>query len=414
MRITDGAPVTDGVDLAAIDLFDPEFHAAGDPHQVWAAMRDRAPLHRQVLPDGRAFWSVTRYEDACRVLADHRSFTSQRGSILTQLGHDDVSSGKMLVSTDPPRHGELRRPMNKRLTARALADWESRIRRAVGHFLAPGLDGGVWDVAQRAYHLPMTVAGALLGVPEPDWEDLVRWTGMAAAPEDPLFRIGSGPATLAIAHHQLFEYFAAQFRARRRGDGPGQDLIGHLMTMDAGTGKLTEEEVVYNCYSLLLGANATTPHTVSGLLLALAERDDQLRKAASDRTLIPSLVEEGLRWTSPASSFLRYAVADTALGGGQVAAGDAVAVWIGSANRDQRVFADPYRFDILREDNRHIAFGHGPHYCLGATLARFTFRILFEEFFRLFRAVELAGPIQHLKSVFVAGLTRLPVLTHRR
>ncbi|WP_338700447.1 cytochrome P450 [Streptomyces sp. Q6] len=417
MRIA-GAPVAgQAVDPAAADLFDPEFHASGDPHALWAHLREHAPLHRQVLPDGRWFWSVTRYDDVCRVLGDHREFTSERGSVLTQLGHDDVSSGKMLVSTDPPRHSELRRPMNRKVTARALADWEDRIRRAVTEFLAPALDGGAWDVAERAYRLPMTVAGALMGVPEKDWDDLVRWTAMAAAPDDAEFRIGSPAATLAVAHHQTFEYFAAQVRERRKrsGEGPAEDLIGHLMTMSAGDAPLTDEEVIYNCYSILLGANATTPHTVSGTLLALSEHPDQLRKAAGDPdAVIPSLVEEGLRWTSPASSFLRYAVQDTELAGGRVAAGDAVAVWVGSANRDERVFADPYRFDVLRDDNRHIAFGYGPHYCLGAPLARITFRVLFDEFFRAFRSVETAGPARHLRSVFIAGLTHLPVVTAPR
>ncbi|MFH7334830.1 cytochrome P450 [Streptomyces sp. KHY 26] len=414
MRIAAAPFAGEATDPAAADLFDPEFHASGDPHAVWAHLREHAPLHRQVLPDGRRFWSVTRYDDVCRVLGDHREFTSERGSVLTQLGHDDVSSGKMLVSTDPPRHGLLRRPLNRRLTARALADWEGRIRRAVTEFLSPALGGGVWDVAGRAYRLPMTVAGALMGVPEEDWDDLVRWTAMAAAPDDAEFSVGSGAATLAVAHHQTFDYFASQVRARRRAE-PAEDLIGHLMSMSAGDAPLTDEEVIYNCYSILLGANATTPHTVSGTLLALSEHPDQLRKAAGDpAAVVPTLVEEGLRWTSPASSFLRYAVTDTELAGSRVAAGDAVAAWIGSANRDERVFTDPYRFDVLREDNRHLAFGHGPHYCLGAPLARITFRILFDEFFRVFRSVETAGPARHLRSVFIAGLTHLPVVTEPR
>jgi cytochrome P450 len=234
---------------------------------------------------------------------------------------------------------------------------------------------------------------------------------MAAAPDDTRFRIRSSGATLAIAHHQLFEYFGAQVKLRRDDDQARTDLIGHLMTMTAGGAPLTDEEVVYNCYSILLGANATTPHTVSGTILALAEHDAQLRRVLDDPGLVPQLVEEGLRWTSAANSFLRYAVADTELSGGRVEAGEAVAVWIGSANRDESVFAAPYRFDVTRTENRHIAFGHGPHYCLGATLARLTFRILFDEFFRRFSTIEVTGPPRHLASVFIAGLTSLPVRT---
>ncbi|MFF3226797.1 cytochrome P450 [Nocardia suismassiliense] len=397
-------------ELDGIDLFDPHFFANGDPHPVWAAMRADAPLHRQILPDGRSFRSVTRHADACRVLGDHRAFTSERGSVLTQLGHGDISAGKMLVSTDPPRHSELRRPIQPQLSVRTVAAWQESIRTAVQRFLAPARDGGSWDVAQQAYELPMTVAGALLGIPEADWDNLVRWTAMAAAPEDPEFRVRSGSATLAIAHHQLFDYFGALVK-RHRGDRPRADLIGHLMSMQAGGAPLTDDEVVYNCYSLLLGANATTPHTVSGTMLALAEHEGQWHAVRSDPTLVPGLVEEGLRWTSPANSFLRYASADTELSGGLVEAGEAVAVWIGSANRDEAVFADPYRFDITRTDNRHIAFGHGPHYCLGAPLARLTFRVLFEELAGRFTTIEPMSPPQHLASVFIAGMTHLLIRT---
>jgi cytochrome P450 len=390
------------------NLLDPDFHATGEPHRVWAHMRAHAPLHRQVLSDGRAFWSVTRYEDACRVLGNHREFTSERGSLLTQLGHADVSAGRMLVATDPPRHGELRRPLNGRFSAKALARWEDRIRQAVLRFLAPGLNGGVWDLAARAYELPMMVAGALMGIPECDWPDLVRWSAMAAAPEEPDFCVASGTATLAIAHHQLFGYFARMLRTVS-----ADNVVGHLMTMKAGAGRLAEEEIIYNCYSIILGANATTPHTISGTILALSEHPEQLRKVTENSALIPPLVEEGLRWTSPASSFLRHAVTDVDLSGGRVAAGDAVAVWIGSANRDENVFAHSSSFDVTRAENRHIAFGHGPHYCLGASLARLTFRVFFQEFFRRFERVEIVGTPQRLRSVFIAGFTHLPVKTQQ-
>ncbi|MFD6156633.1 cytochrome P450 [Nocardia sp. NPDC060256] len=401
----------DPVDLDTVDLFDAEFYATGDPHRVWAQMRAHAPLHRQVLADGRAFWSVTRYSDACRVLGDHREFTSERGSLLNQLGHGDAAAGKMLVATDPPRHGELRRPLHRMFTGRALAGSIERIRDAVRAVLAAAGDGGAWDLAQHAAMLPMAVAAGLMDLPESDWAQLVRLTGMAAAPEDPAFRVGSSGATLAIAHHELFEYFSRCHRDRA--GTAGSDLIRHLMTMSVAGEALTREEVVFNCYSLLLGANATTPHTVSGTVLALMEHGDQYR-AAADPSLIRSLVEEGLRWTSPANSFLRHTTSRVRLGDGWVDEGAAVVVWIGSANRDENVFHDPYRFDITRADNRHIAFGHGPHYCLGAALARLTLRVFFEEAIGLFEEIDMSGPPIHLRSNFIAGLTSLPVRTTRR
>ncbi|MEV8527278.1 cytochrome P450 [Streptomyces sp. NPDC052000] len=406
MRITSSI-TPDAVDLDHVDLLDAHFYANGDPHSVWAVMRRRAPLHRQELPDGRGFWSVTRYHDACHVLGNHDDFGSEQGSLLGQLGQGDAASGRMLVATDPPRHTELRRPLTHLFTGKALAGTEQRIRQAVREVLAPALGHEVWDLAQRAAMLPMAVAGVLMDLPQEDWPQLVRWTGMAAAPEDPAFRVKNGPTTLALAHHQLFAYFGEQYELRA--GTPGDDVFRLLMTMNAGEGRLSVDEVVVNCYSVLLGANATTPHTAAGTILALLEHPEQLRAVREDPSLIPSLVEEGLRWTSAASSFLRHAKRDVELSGGVVPKGDAVAVWVGSANRDESVFTDPYRFHVGRGANRHIAFGFGPHYCLGAGVARLTLRVFLQEALPLIGGWELAGEPSHLASNFVAGLTALPI-----
>jgi cytochrome P450 len=184
--------------------------------------------------------------------------------------------------------------------------------------------------------------------------------------------------------------------------------------MRAGDATLSREEAVVNCYSLLLGANATTPHTVAGTILALIEHPAEYEAVRADRSLIASLVEEGLRWTSPASSFLRHTMRDVTLSGGPVPAGDAVAVWVGSANRDETVFAEPHRFDIKRADNKHIAFGYGPHYCLGATVARITLRAFFEEVLATVEEFELAGQPRRLVSNFIAGFSAMPVRTRLR
>jgi cytochrome P450 len=399
------------VDLAAADLFDAGLYSDGDPHSIWAEMRENAPLHRQTLKDGRSFASVTRYEDACKVLGDSSAFTSERGSLLEQLGRDDAASGQMLVSTDAPRHTALRRPLQKAMTPRALAGSADRVRAAARRVLEPGLDGTPFDLAAAAFEFPMNFTGALMGLPEADWADLVSWTSMAAAPDDPEFKVGSRGATLAIAHHELFSYFAAQAKSRPTGDG---DLLDVLSTMDADGAPLNQAEIVYNCYSLLLGANATTPHAFTGTVSALMADPASFAAVRKDPELVQSLVEEGLRWTSPASSFLRHALDDVELSGGLVNAGEAVAVWIGSANRDPGVFEDPYRFDVRRTPNRHISFGFGPHYCLGAHLARMALRALFTEFFALVSEIAPAGDVRHTRSNFVAGISKMPVRIRTR
>lgn len=414
MRLTPG-PARD-VDLDGVDLFDLDLYTSGDPHPIWDVMRAKAPLHHQVLPDGREFWSVTRYADVCRVLGNHREFTSERGTVVTHLGQDDVAAGTLLTSTDPPRHTQVRRAIGTKLTARAVASWQETIRQAIVRFLEPALDGGSWDLAERALLLPMIVAGPLLGIPERDWEELVQLTAMVTAPSDPHFQHGSQAATLAISHHELVTYVTDWVKRRRRTGGADGDgsLLDHLMAVRAGGAPLTDEEIALDGYSLLLGANVTTPHTVSGTMLALIERPEQYAKAQADPTLIPSLVEEGLRWTSAACNFMRYAIDDTPIGADTVPAGGAVVAWIGSANRDESQFADPHRFDITRRENHHVAFGFGPHYCIGAPLARMTLRAFFTEVLQRFESVDLDGEPQHLRSYFIAGMTHLPIVAWKR
>ena len=403
------------VDLCRVDLFDLDLYTSGDPHAVWDVMRAKAPLHHQVLPDGREFWSVTRYADVCRVLGDHREFTSERGTVVTHLGEDDVAAGRLMTSTDPPRHTEVRRAIGSRLTARAVACWEGPIREAIVRFLQPALDGGTFDLAERALLLPALVTGPVLGIPERDWEELVQLTAMVTAPSDPHFQHGSEAATLAISHHELVTYVTEWVRRRRRTGGEDGSLLDHLMSVHAGNAPMTDEEIALNGYSILLGANVTTPHTISGTVHTLIERPEQFEKAQADLSLVPNLVEEGLRWTSPACNFMRYAVQDTRIGGGTIPAGGAVVAWIGSANRDEDQFPDPHGFDITRSGaKRQIAFGFGPHFCIGAPLARLTLRVFFEELLQRFGSIDLAGEPQHLRSYFIAGMTHLPVVAQKR
>ncbi|MET7359170.1 cytochrome P450 [Streptomyces sp. NPDC005562] len=415
MRLTPGAGRD--IDLDAVDLLDLDLFTSGDPHLIWDAMREKAPLHHQTLPDGREFWSVTRYDDVCRVLGDHREFTSERGTVITHLGQDDVAAGVLLTSTDPPRHTEVRRPIAPKLTARAVKSWEDGIRRAVIRFLEPALDGAPFDLGEQVQRLPAIVTGPLLGIPEKDWDELVQLTSMVMAPSDPHFKLGSEAATLAISHHELVDY-VTQWVKRRRSDGADKEngsLLDHLMSVRAGDAPLTDEEIALDGYSILLGANITTPYTISGTVQALIDHPEQYAKAAADLSLVPNLVEEGLRWTSSACNFMRYAVRDVEIAGGTVPAGGAVVAWIGSANRDASRFPDPHTFDITRDGaKRQVAFGFGPHFCIGAPLARMTLRVFFEELLQRFSSIEVVGETQHLRSIFIAGMTHFPVVGHKR
>lgn len=400
-------------DIDGIDLLDLDLYTAGDPHAVWSVLRDQAPLHHQAMANGREFWSVTRYDDVCSVLGDHRRFTSERGTIVTHLGENDIAAGQLMTSTDPPRHTQVRRAIGERLTTRAVAPMEDRIRQSIATFLDPAISGEIWDLAEAARLLPMLVAGPLLGIPERDWRELVTLSGMVVAPADPEFRCGSQSATLTIAHHEIISYITDWVQRKRAVRDEDGSLLDHLMSVKIDDVPLNNDEIAFDGYSLLLGANVTTPHTVSGTVLALVNRPDQFALVRANRALVPGLVEEGLRWTSAATNFMRYAVTDAEIGGGTVPAGGAVVAWIGSANRDQKKFPNPHAFDVRRTSNRHIAFGFGPHYCIGAPLARLTARIFFEELTTRFESVELGGQPRHLRSFFIAGLTNLPIVARK-
>lgn len=397
------------VDLDTVDLLDHGFYADGDPHPVWKVMRERAPVHRQVLPDGRSFLSVTRHADVSAVLRDAGRFTSRRGTLLSVLGSSDPAGDRMMAACDPPMHTAMRVPMAKALSHAALRSREPAIRDVVRRLLAPLAEEEPWDLADAAAGFPMAFTGALMGLPERDWDQLTQLTTMAVAPEDAAFAAQTGDANLRAAHHELFEYFADQVQPPR----PREDLIGFLTSIPVGDRRMRPDELVYNCYSLLLGANVTTPHAIAATVLALIENPGEYRRIAGAGG-VELAVEEGLRWSSPANHFMRYALTDTELSGQPVARGEPVVAWLGAANRDERVFADPYRFDVARWPNRHLAFGLGVHYCIGAPLARIALRLLFAEIVAVVEEFALDGPVEHLRSNFTAGIRRMPVVARLR
>jgi cytochrome P450 len=399
----------DQVDLDRVDLVDPNLYGTGDPHRIWREMRRRRPVHWQQVEDGIGFWSATTHADVSTVLRDHTAFTAERGSVLELLGTGDPAGGRQLAVTDPPRHTAMRAPIQRVLAMRSVERDTELIAAEIDRILAGAGDGGVIDIAELAHQVPMAVAGRLLGLDRRDWPMLTRLTTLAVAPHDPAYRLPQGAtATVRRAHRELFAYFSAVVADRAR--PVGDDLVSLLLTIAVENGRrLDRSEVVSNCYGLVLGANVTMPHAISGAVLELMATDGWADWAAHQE-LLDSGVEEALRWSSPANHFMRHALRDVELGGRRIAAGEAVVAWIGSANRDETVFPDPYRFDIRRSPNRHIAFGVGPHYCVGHAVARVSLRLFFAELLRRFEALEPAGPVEHLHSNFVAGIKSLPAM----
>ncbi|HZM79471.1 MAG TPA: cytochrome P450 [Candidatus Limnocylindrales bacterium] len=395
---------------AAFDLTDPVLYSDGDPHSIFRELRKHAPVSWQQPATGPGFWSITKFHDADLVLRDHTKFTSERGTLLNILGTDDPAGGKQMAVTDPPRHTKMREPLQRALSIKSVEAHSERIRALVVNLIAPLADG-VFDFAAAMEHMPMAVTGTLMGLPEQDWAQLTHFTTSAIAPDDPSYQRAGGPAaTLAHAHRQLFAYFQDVVSVRQK--KPGDDLISFLLSIDLGGRRMSLGEIMSNCYSLLLGANVTTPHVASAAM-ASQWNTAVFPDWAENLDLTVRGTEEALRWASPANHFMRYATQDVTLRDKLIRAGDAVVVWLGSANRDEEVFADPFTFDIRRKPNRHIAFGIGPHYCVGHTVAKVTLRLLFSEMLSRFRDFQVVGEPELLRSNFIAGYKHLPVVARR-
>ncbi|MEU7182805.1 cytochrome P450 [Streptomyces celluloflavus] len=393
--------------LDEIDLFSPTSYRTVPQHHAWHTLREQAPVWRQARPGQPAFWNLTRFDDVVRLVKDTTRFSSTHGNVLDVADSGDSAGGKTMPLTDPPEHAWLRSPAIKTMSTLVVSRRTEDVRARIRTMLAPCYDGGTVDITQIMLHLPMLAVGDILGIPESVWPDIPGWTMAGIAPEDPIYSQGSNERTLRKAHHQLFAMFSEVIAARRR--APKDDLISVLVGLDYGGRKLDDQQVLLNCYSMVMGANTTTPHVAAHLILALAENPDAWRQVLGDPSLVSGCVEEALRWSTPTNHVMRRTTEDVEIRGTRIAAGDIVAAWIGSANRDAEVFADPYAFLPDRKPNKHIAFSLGAHYCIGAPAARAVLNVLVEELAAGFEQFELDGPVEHLASNFINGLTRLPV-----
>jgi hypothetical protein len=253
-------------------------------------------------------------------------------------------------------------------------------------------------------HLPMAAVGETIGLPESAWADLPRWAMAGVAPEDPHFADGTAAETLRKAHHRVIALFSDLVQHRQA--HPGDDVVSVLLGLDFGGRPMDAHEVLLNLYSFAMGAVTTTAQVASHLVLALAERPDAWQLLRTRPELVPSAVEEALRWASPTNHLLRRTLAPVEVAGTRLGKGELVAAWVASANRDESVFADPYRFDPQRTPNPHLAFGLGPHRCIGGPPAQLVLGLLLEEMLARLDDFQVVGPVTHLRSNFINGITQ--------
>jgi cytochrome P450 len=405
--------------LSGIDFTDLDNFAGGFPHELFAVHRREAPVYwhepTDNTPDGEGFWSVATYAETLEVLKDPATYSSVTGGQRPYGGtllQDLAIAGQVLNMMDDPRHSQIRRLVSSGLTPRMIGLVEDDLRTRARRLLDSVKPGEPFDfLVDIAAELPMQMICILLGVPESER----HWLFEAIEPQ---FDFGGSRkaslSQLSVSERdevagRMFAYGQELIASKRA--KPTDDMLSVVAnaTGDTNAPALSDLEL-YLFFSLLFSAGAeTTRNAVAGGLLALADHPDQLRSLRSDFGLLPTAVEEMVRWTSPSPSKRRTATRDVTLGGRSIQAGQKVQIWEGSANRDAAVFDRADEFDIDRKPNPHLGFGQGVHYCLGANLARLELRVLYEELLTRFSAVRLARPVEWTRSNRHTGIRHLVV-----
>ena len=416
-------------------VFDPDTYVRGVPYDAFARLRAREPV-TWIDPPG--YWAVWRHADVKDMLRQPGLFSSQLGGtqIVDPPTPEDLAFvRRSMLNMDPPEHSRLRGLLTRAFTPRAVALLEHRIEARARALIDSVRDAGECDFAALAADLPLLTLADVLGMPESDRLLLFDWASRVIGHQDEEYatidvtdraassemaraalavRPGPGPEgrmpdpRTRAGIPDLYAY-AHELAAHRRRH-PGDDVMSILLQqMDDAGGHVTVDEFENLFWLFAVAGNETLRNGVPGGMVALLEHPGERARLAADRSLLDTAIEEMLRWWTPVIRFRRTATRDCRVAGRPLRAGDRVVVYFASANRDERVFADPDRFDIGRRPNDQLAFGHGPHFCIGAHLARRQMRAIFAAALDGLGEVEPAGPVVRLRSNFQNGIKHLPI-----
>ena len=416
-------PSTDGLALDDVDLTDLDVWERGVPHDWLALLRRDAPVFWQPETEGSGFWALTRYEDVVRVAKEWETFSSELGGTsLQDLTSEELAARRSMIDTDPPPHTRMRALVNKGFTPRVVNAYEERIRGLAREIIDRAVAEGEFDwVESVAAELPMWVFSEIMGLPVEDRRLIIELGDKLLGNTDPEVvgeefvaeRALKDPALRKLPFSSpfaadLIEYGRKLGEARRH--DPRDDITTKLVEAELDGSRLSEQEFGTMFILLTTAGNETTRHTISLGLVDLITHPDELERLVADPTLASTAADELLRRAHPVHHFRRTATKDVVVHGRRIARGDKVTIWYAAANYDERQFPDPYRLDVGRTPNKHVTFGlGGPHFCLGAHLAKLEIRVWLEEMLPYLPRLELAGDPVRLRSNFFNGVKRLPV-----
>ena len=383
----------------AAGLTDPSLYA-GDPFPLYARLRAEAPVAWNAE---HGFWALTTHPEVQHAGADPQTFCSSRGSSSRRSASRHATPPTMM-HTDPPAHTRYRRLVQPGFKPTVIRDLEAAVREHARRLIDEIEPGTPVDLLPAlSVPFPLQVICHLLGVDGGEWPRFYEWSE-AVIPG----AVDWPPEKIAALQLEMWQFLVGTAKARRA--APRDDVISAIATAAVDGDELTDDELAMFLVQLLVAGNETTRNLLSGGLLALADEPAQWARLRDDRALVPTAVEELLRWTTPVISFLRTAARDVELRGQLVAAGEPVLLVYAAANRDEAVFGDAAgRLDVARDPNPHLSFGFGPHFCLGAALARLEGRVVLDALLDRFSAIEPAGPVERAPSPVIAGIRKAPV-----
>ncbi len=396
-------------DPSSIDIISNEAYRFGPPHEQYKLLREKSPVFMHPglepgFPD--KFWAVMKHKDVVSVSRQFQTYSSALKGSLMNEDRPDLESSRMMIDTDPPDHTRLRTLVSRGFTPRAMRQLEDHFKEVAERIIADAVKTGSLEFVEHvSAELPLIAIAELLGVPVEDRRKVFDWSNRMIGSTDPDASLGPEDSMNAAAELYLY----AQMLADDRRKNPRNDIITTLID-ESQDDHLKSHEFELFVLLLSVAGNETTRNGISHGVLALIDNPQAFEELRSDLSLVPSAVEEILRWASPVNSFRRTATCDVELQGVQIKEGEAVVMMYASANRDEEIFKDPYKFDIRRNPNPHVTFGGGgPHFCLGSNLARLEMRIVFEELAKQVKNIELTGEVKKLRSHFVHGIRELPV-----